>query len=222
MSAEDVEKEASDEQVAVNEMSDAAPSGTSQEVEEVQIPRWYTLKCQVNREDSAKRELLRNVALAGLAEKVPEVVVPAEVVVEWRNGKKYERKRKLFPGYLLVQMILDPTTWSAVRGTRGVGDFAGAVDKEGWPLPMTDADVARITKKSEEPKQRMEIPYVVGDEIRITDGNFKDYEGEVVAINQEIGAVTVKTLFLGSETQMELEYWQVEKLEAGNNDSQRV
>lgn len=185
--------------------------------EEEQKPVWYILKVQVNREDTVKRDLDRRIRLAGLERYFEETLVPIERVVEMKNGRKREIKRKLFPGYLMAKMILNDETWFLVRETSGVGDFTGVMGKNGRPLPMTDADVAKILKPeiaaTEETQPKLQIPYSLGDRVKINEGTFKDIEGEVSAIDETVGRVTVIITIFNRSTPVELEYWQVEKAE---------
>ncbi|MBR4835315.1 MAG: transcription termination/antitermination factor NusG [Thermoguttaceae bacterium] len=176
-------------------------------------PEWYILKIQVNREDAVKKTLDRRIKLSGLEQYFEQTLVPTETVVEMKNGKRREMKRKLYPGYLLVKMILNDETWFLVRETTGVGDFTGAGGK---PLPMTQKDVDRILRTeraADEERPKLEIPYRVGDRVKINDGTFKDIEGEVNKIDELAGRVTVIISIFSRSTPVELEYWQVEKAE---------
>ncbi len=185
----------------------------NQTPEEAPKPEWYILKIQVNREDAVKKTLDRRIKLSGLEQYFEQTLVPTETVVEMKNGKRREMKRKLYPGYLLVKMILNDETWFLVRETTGVGDFTGAGGK---PLPMTQKDVDRILRTeraTDEERPKLEIPYRVGDRVKINDGMFKDIEGEVNKIDELAGRVTVIISIFSRSTPVELEYWQVEKAE---------
>lgn len=183
-----------------------------------QTPQWYILKCQVNREDRVKRELDRRIQVAGLGmgpgEKglVEEVYVPVEKVKEFgKNGKQREVKHKLYPGYIMVKMILNNDTWFLMRETNGVGDFAGT---SGRPMPAKEEDVKRLLSTREgaaETAPRVDVPYAVGDRIKIVDGPFIDTEGEVSDVDVVAGTVTVNVKMFGGDTPVNLEYWQVEK-----------
>ncbi len=182
-----------------------------------QTPQWYILKCQVNREDRVKRELDRRIQLANLGDVIEEVYVPVERVKEFgKNGKQREVKRKLYPGYILVKMILNNDTWFLMRETNGVGDFAGT---SGKPMPAREEDVKRLLSfrgEQEAVKTRVEIPYVVDDHVKIKEGPFKDTEGEVAAVDAVAGMVTVNVKMFGKDTPVQLEYWQVEKANGEN------
>jgi transcription termination/antitermination protein NusG len=171
---------------------------------------WYILKVQSNREESIREGLLRRVAIAGLGTYFGDVIIPTEKVAEFRGGKKREIKRKLYPGYLVVQMEINEDTWFLVRETPGIGDFTGA---SGHPSPMLPHEVARIIAKKETPTgeaPKLRIGFSVGDRVKITEGTFENFEGEVENIDEASGRVTVMINIFGRSTPVELEYWQIE------------
>jgi len=186
---------------------------SGQEDQELQ---WYTLKVQVNREDHVQRELTRRVERYGLGKYIEQILVPVEHFAEIKNGRKRELKRKMFPGYLLVRMILNEETWFLMRETPGVGDFTGA---SGRPLPMSQADIDKFLKLSTQEKEsqpKLEIPFQIGESVKIIEGAFIDNVGEVSAVDVLAGRVTVNVQVMrGSKpVEMVLEYWQIEKVEA--------
>lgn len=173
---------------------------------------WYILKVQVNREDSIKDNLVRRIKMTGLERFFDEILVPTEKVTTVKNGKKRVTKRKLYPGYLMVNMEINDETWFLVRETSGIGDFTGAAGK---PVPMLPHEVQRILQSEkadtgEAPK--LKVPYEVGDMVKITDGTFKETEGEVASIDTATGRITVNITIFARTTPIELEYWQVEKV----------
>jgi transcription termination/antitermination protein NusG len=171
---------------------------------------WYILKVQSNREESIREGLLRRVGIAGLDKYFGDVIVPTEKVAEFRGGKKREVKRKLYPGYLVVQMEINEDTWFLVRETPGIGDFTGA---SGHPSPMLPHEIARILAKKEKPggpAPELQIGFSVGDRVKITEGTFENFEGEVETIDKASGRVTVMINIFGRSTPVELEYWQIE------------
>ncbi|MBN2473697.1 MAG: transcription termination/antitermination factor NusG [Pirellulales bacterium] len=171
---------------------------------------WYILKVQSNREDSIRDGLLRRVAIAGLERYFAEVIVPTEKVTEFKGGKKRVSKRKLYPGYLVVNMEINDDTWFLVRETPGIGDFTGAA---GHPTPMLPHEVSRIVAKQEEKSEKapkLKIGFSPGDQVKINEGTFENFEGEVEAIDETNGRVTVMINIFGRSTPVELEYWQIE------------
>jgi transcriptional antiterminator NusG len=173
---------------------------------------WYIVKVQSNREESVKQALLRRVRIAGLEGFFGEVIVPTEKVVEFRGGKKRPVNRKLYPGYIVVHMELNEDTWFLVRETPGIGDFTGSAGK---PTPMLPHEVERIVAKSEEKADeapKLKIAFNIGDRVKINEGTFDNFEGEVESIDQANGRVTVMINIFGRSTPVQLEYWQVEPM----------
>jgi transcriptional antiterminator NusG len=178
-------------------------------------PQWYILKVAFNREDSIREALEKRIKLSSLKEYFGEILVPTEDVVEFtRAGKKRIVKRKLYPGYLMIQMIINDDTWFLVRETPGIGDFTGTYGK---PTPMTDADVERIIKLvhpdvDQEQGPKTSIPFRPGDRVRVKEGNFQSLEGDVDRIDEANGRVTVIINIFGRSTPVELDHWQIESL----------
>ncbi len=173
---------------------------------------WYILKVQSNREESIRDGLMRRVKIAGLEHFFDEVIVPTEMVTEFKNGKKRVVKRKLYPGYLVVHMTINDDTWFLVRDTPGIGDFTGA---GGHPVPMQAHEVARLLAKQEEKSTeapKLKIGFKTGDRVKINEGTFENFEGDVDSIDEANGRVTVMINIFGRSTPVELEYWQVESI----------
>ncbi len=173
---------------------------------------WYILKVQSNREESIREGLLRRVAIAGLDYFFGDAIVPTEKVTEFKGGKKKVIKRKLYPGYLVVHMEINDDTWFLVRETPGIGDFTGAA---GRPSPMLPHEVSRIVAKQEEKSEKapkLKIAFREGDRVKINEGTFENFEGEVDSIDETNGRVTVMINIFGRSTPVELEYWQIETL----------
>ncbi|MFM8635609.1 MAG: transcription termination/antitermination protein NusG [Planctomycetia bacterium] len=171
---------------------------------------WYILKVQSNREDSIRETLLRRISMQGMGKWFGEVVVPKEQVTEFKSGKKRVVWRKLYPGYILVNMILNDETWYLVRETGGIGDFTGSA---GRPSPMLPQDVAKLLNKTEEKTAeapRLKIAFKKGDRVKINEGTFENFEGEVEAIDEANGRVTVMLSIFGRSTPVDIEYWQIE------------
>lgn len=175
---------------------------------------WYILKVQVNREDSIKDALWRRVKMNGLERWFKEIIVPTEDVVEFtKTGKRRVVKKKLYPGYILVNMAVSDESWFIVRETGGIGDFTGSAGK---PTPMEPKDVERILRSSkvlpeeEGSDLKTAIPFKTGDRVRVKEGYFQNFEGDVHAIDQTHGRVTVMINIFGRATPVEIEHWQIE------------
>ncbi len=201
--AEAEEEEAGDE--AVGEVDDA-------EVDDENKMDWYILKVQSNREKSITAALKRKIAVEGIEEYFGDIVVPVEKVTEFKNGKKRVVQRKLYPGYIVVHMCINDDTWFAIRETSGIGDFTGSGGK---PTPMLPHEVARILHQDEEETEetpKLNISFAVGDSVKVKEGNFESFEGDVHEIDEHSGRVTVMINIFGRSTPVELEYWQVEQV----------
>ncbi len=174
--------------------------------------QWYVLKVQTNREKSIRDSLVRRIKREGLDQQFGEVIIPTEKVVDTKGGKKRVSERKLYPGYLMVQMILNDDTWYLIRDTSGVGDFTGAAGK---PIPMQEHEIHRMLgleeTKDEEPA-KIKIEFATGDVVKIKEGTFESFEGSIEAVDEASGKITVLIEIFGRSTPVELEYWQVESV----------
>lgn len=173
---------------------------------------WYILKVQSNREDSIRDALDRRIKIHGLQDYFGEIIVPVEMVSEFKNGKKKIVKRKLYPGYIVVRMEITEETWFLVRETPGIGDFTGSGGK---PSPMLAHEVNKILAKQEEKTDeapKLKIRFVKGDRVKITEGTFENFEGDVDSIDEANGRVTVMINIFGRSTPVELEYWQIDSV----------
>lgn len=176
---------------------------------------WYILKVAFNREDSIADALRKRVNMEGMTEDIGEIVVPSEDVATFnRDGKRRISKRKLLPGYIMVYMRINDDTWFLVRETGGISDFTGAAGK---PMPMEPGDIERFINRplvddEEEVPIKIGIPFKVGDRVRVKEGNFENQEGDVDAVDEANGRITVIINIFGRSVPMELDHWQVEPL----------
>lgn len=187
------------------------------EPEEEVEKEWYILKVQVNRENSICDALNRRVKMHGLENLFGDILVPTEDIKEFtKTGKQRIVKRKLYPGYIVVHMAINDDTWFIVRETPGIGDFTGSAGK---PAALGASEIDRILKLSKpedadegEVKPRIGFPYKVGDRVRVNEGNFQSLEGDVDAIDESNGRITVILNMFGRATPVQLNHWQVEKI----------
>lgn len=175
--------------------------------------QWFVLKVQSNRERTIRDSLLKRIRLEGVSDKFGEIIIPTEKVAEkTKGGKKRVVERKLYPGYIMIQMILTDETWYLVRDTSGVGDFTGAAGK---PIAMSAEEIKRMlgleAAKEVEP-EKVKIEFSTGDVIKIKEGAFEGFEGTIDAIDTSSGKITVLIEIFGRSTQVELDYWQVERI----------
>jgi transcription termination/antitermination protein NusG len=177
--------------------------------------RWYVVRVQSGRENTVQTALTRRLKVAEKHEVVPRVLVPTETITELKGGKKRTRKRKLYPGYVLVEIEEEKgkvprEVWFLVRETAGVGDFVGP---HGQPEPLEDAEVSRLLtdmEKGEEKAPQVSISLKKGDSVKIKEGPLESFEGVVDEVIPAKGMVRVIVVIFGRATPVELEYWQVE------------
>jgi transcription termination/antitermination protein NusG len=192
-------------------MSDVVPPEEATQAASDPNLRWYVVRVQSGREESVKDGLLRRVNAAGLQTKITNVIVPTEKVTEIRSGRKTIREKKLYPGYIMIQMLQDKDAWFLVRETPGIGDFLGLKE----PIPMAEHEVNKMLVEqtgAEEEKPRIKIDFQKGDTVRVKEGAFENFDGIVEEINSQKGLVGITITIFGRATRVELEYWQVEKV----------
>jgi transcription termination/antitermination protein NusG len=194
--------------------ANAKPAVDAPEVEAAMD--WYILKVAFNREDSIADSLRKRVKMEGMESNFGDIVVPTEDVATFtRDGKRRVSKRKLLPGYIMVYMRINEDTWFLVRETSGISDFTGAAGK---PMPMDPNDVERFISRAVEDDEeedapiKTNIPFKVGDRVRVKEGNFENQEGDVDSVDQSNGRVTVIINIFDRSVPMELDHWQVEPI----------
>ena len=173
--------------------------------------RWYVVHAYSGMEKAVERNILERIARAGMEAKFGRILVPMEEVVEVKNGQKKTTERKFFPGYVLVEMIMDDDTWHLVKHTNKVTGFVGGAKNR--PAPISEAEVMKIVNQMQEgtEKPRHKIEFVVGEFVRVKDGPFTDFNGSVEDVNYEKSKVRVSVTIFGRSTPVELEFSQIEK-----------
>ena len=173
---------------------------------------WYIVQTYSGYENKVKKSLEQRVQQMDMGDRVFEVVIPTEDEIEIRDGQRKTVSRKLFPGYILVQMLMDDDSWYVVRNTPGVTGFAGASsDERARPPALEDEEVARILRQMDTGTPRINVGFAVGEAVRVIDGPFIDFVGQVDEINLDKGKVRVMVSMFGRETPVELDFLQVEK-----------
>ena len=174
------------------------------------MKQWYVLRVQTNREESVRDGLLTRVRAAGLEEQISSVLVPTETVSEIKAGKKVTSEHKIYPGYLFVEMDLTEEALAMVKNCPGIGDFLGS---GGLAVPLSDKEVEKVTAEAEskEDAPTIKIDFESGDNVKISEGAFKNFDGVVEEVLHEKGLLRVAVTIFGRPTPVELEYWQVEK-----------
>lgn len=171
--------------------------------------KWYVVHTQSGFETKAKEALEQRIKSLGLEEKIFEIVIPMRDVVVLKKGKKKNVKEKVFPGYLLIKMILDEDSWLVVRTTQGITGFIGAGNK---PTPISEKEVEAIRKFVEQEQPKFKAKFSVGEAVKVTDGPFADFIGSIEAIDEARGKVRVLISIFGRETPVELDFLQIAKL----------
>ncbi len=183
----------------------------TEEVMTEQVKRWYVIQAYSGYENHVVKAMRQQIEQKGLESSFGEIIVPTEEVVEMRAGKKRKSQRKLFPGYVLVQMEMNDLTWHLVKNVSQVLGFIGGTAEK--PAPITDAEADKILQRLEEGenKPRPKILFEPGEMVRVIDGPFADFNGVVEDVNYEKNRLRVSVLIFGRSTPVELEFGQVEK-----------
>ena len=179
--------------------------------------RFFTLRVASNKEDRVREALERKKKIEGLETTVGRIVVPSERVRTKKEGKIRDSDRKLYPGYVFIELELDSNgmipekVWFMIKETEGVGDFIGS---NGKPTPMSPKDQAKMLEEAERPEEAasLKTDYKKGDKVKVTNGPFENFEGEVDEIIPDKGMVRIVTTIFGRPTPLELETWQIEKI----------
>jgi transcriptional antiterminator NusG len=194
-------------------MADIAPSVKKEVLDETrpseEDARWYSIHTYAGYENAVERNLKQRIESLGMENKIFEVIVPTEKKIRVKGGKRIVEEEKIYPGYILVRMVVDDDSWFVVRNTPRVTGFVGSGNT---PVPMDIAEVNSLMKRmtADAPKHRIDL--VKDDPVVIADGPFKDLEGKVGDIDEERGKVKVMVSMFGRETPVELDFLQVRKL----------
>ena len=172
--------------------------------------RWYAVHTYAGYEDAVSRYLKQRVESMFMADKIFNIVVPKETKIKVKSGKRYKVEEKTFPGYVLVEMILDHDSWSVVRNTPRVTGFVGSDSTT--PTPLSEEEVKSLLSKMSGEDTKYTIDIKVGEIVKITDGPFKEQEGKVADIDEEHGKVKVLVPIFGRDTLLELDSLQVQKI----------
>jgi transcriptional antiterminator NusG len=173
--------------------------------------RWYVVHAYAGMEKAAERNIIERVQRAGMQHKFGRILVPTEEVVEIKNGVKRTTERKFFPGYVLVEMVMDDDTWHLVKNTSKVTGFVGGARNR--PTPISEEEVQKILGQMQEgaEKPRHKVEFEVGELVRVKEGPFADFNGTVEEVNYEKNKLRVSVTIFGRATPVELEFNQVEK-----------
>lgn len=177
------------------------------------MKQWYVVHTQAGMENKVRENIQSTVRSSGMEERITQVLIPTEEVVEIRDGKRSISTQKMFPNYVIVEMDYDDDTWALIKNTPGVTGFVGPGRK---PVPLSEDEVKNILShmNETEDKPRPKIVFEIGESVKVIDGPFFNFTGYVAEINEERGRLKVMVDILGRSTPVELDFLQVEKIES--------
>ncbi len=188
---------------------DQLPDESAAEVADEAKPQWYVVHCYSGYENKVKKNLEHRAESMGMTNYILEVIVPTEEQIELRDGQRRVVERRIYPGYVLVQMILDEESWYVVRNTPGVTGFVGIGNK---PTPLRQDEVDRIMRRMEAEEPVAQVKVKVGDKVRVVEGSFTDFHGTVEEVYPDKGKARVLVSFFNRETPIEVDLLQIERL----------
>jgi transcription termination/antitermination protein NusG len=199
--------------VAASRSSASADLGSEEDLEQVlegasDQRSWYVIHCYSGYENKVRYNLEQRIETMGMKDRIFDVVIPTQEEIEVKDGKRRVVERHVFPGYVLVNMILSEESWYVVRNTPGVTGFVGMGNQ---PTALRPEEVSQILKRMEAEAPHVKVTFKVGERVRIVDGPFNDFRGSVAEIDMERSKVRVMVNFFGRETPVELDFLQVEK-----------
>ncbi|PFN77931.1 transcription termination/antitermination protein NusG [Bacillus sp. AFS076308] len=173
---------------------------------------WYVVHTYSGYENKVKANLEKRVESMGMADKIFRVVVPEEEETEIKNGKKKVVKRKVFPGYVLVELVMTDDSWYVVRNTPGVTGFVGSAGSGSKPTPLLPEEVTVLLKRMGVEEKRVDIDYEIGETVRVKEGPFANFTGSVEEMDKDRAKLKVLVNMFGRDTPVELDFTQIEKL----------
>jgi transcriptional antiterminator NusG len=187
-----------------SELHSSTPSAASM--------RWYVVHAYSGMEKAVERNLRERIDRSGMGDKFGRILVPTEEVVEMKNGKKAVTERRFFPGYVLVEMVMDDDSWHLVKNTSKVTGFVGGAKNR--PVPISEDEVMKIVSQMQEgtDKPRPKVEWEVGEVVRVKEGPFTDFNGSIEEVNYDKSKLRVSVTIFGRATPVELDFHQVEKV----------
>jgi len=171
--------------------------------------KWYIVHTYSGHENKVKVNLEKRIEYMNMADKIFRVEVPQKTITKIKDGKKQDREEKIFPGYVLVEMIMDDDSWYVVRHTAGVTKFVGSAKK---PIPAKDSEIKRIIHRTQSQSNKIELDVKVGDKVRIVSGPFSEFIGDIIEVYPDKSKLRAMVSIFGRETPVELEYKQIQKV----------
>jgi transcriptional antiterminator NusG len=171
--------------------------------------RWYIVHTYSGHENKVKVNLEKRIEYMNMGDKIFRIEVPQKTVTKMKDGKKTDREEKIFPGYVLVEMIMDDDSWYVVRHTAGVTKFVGSAKK---PIPAKESEIKRIIHKTQNQVSKIELDVKAGDKVRIISGPFSEFIGDITEVYPDKSKLRAMVSIFGRETPVELEYKQIQKI----------
>ncbi len=171
--------------------------------------RWYIVHTYSGHENKVKANLEKRIEYMNMADKIFRIEVPQKTITKMKDGKKTDREEKIFPGYVLVEMIMDDDSWYVVRHTAGVTKFVGSAKR---PIPAKDAEIKKIIHKTQNQVSKVELDVKAGDKVRIISGPFSEFIGDITEVYPDKSKLRAMVSIFGRETPVELEYKQIQKI----------
>ena len=203
------EEKTMEEQLNEDLLAEQAESQAEEEAKEAKKnqKRWYIVHTYSGYENKVKVNLEKRIEYTNMGDKIFRIEVPQKTVVQMKGGKKQEKEEKVFPGYVLVEMIMDEDSWYVVRHTSGVTKFVGSVKK---PIPVKESEIKRILHRTS--SEKVELDVKPGDKVRIISGPFADFDADIIEVYPDKSKLRANVSIFGRETPVELEYKQINKL----------
>jgi transcription termination/antitermination protein NusG len=190
-------------------LEDSSPEEPQGDDNDEAKPQWYVVHCYSGYENKVKKNLEHRIASMGMQSRIFETIVPTEEQVELKEGQRRIVERRIYPGYVLIKMVLDEESWYVVRNTPGVTGFVGIGTK---PTPLRQEEVDRIMRRMEAEEPVAQVKVKSGDRVRIVEGSFVDFNGVVDEVYPDKGKARVLVSFFNRETPIEVDLLQIERL----------
>ncbi len=205
------EEKTMEEQLNEDVLAEQAEAQAEEEAKEAKKSqkRWYIVHTYSGYENKVKVNLEKRIEYMNMGDKIFRIEVPQKTVVQMKGGKKQEKEEKVFPGYVLVEMIMDEDSWYVVRHTSGVTKFVGSVKK---PIPVKESEIKRILHRTSSQVEKVELDVKPGDKVRIISGPFADFDADIIEVYPDKSKLRANVSIFGRETPVELEYKQINKL----------
>ena len=191
------------------EVAETTDSSVTKKSSKKSEKRWYIVQTYSGYENKVKSNLEKRIEYMNMSDKIFRVEVPQKTVTQIKGGKKLEKDEKIFPGYVLVEMIMDEDSWYVVRHTAGVTRFTGSAKK---PIPAKDSEIKRIINRADSQVQKIELDVKVGDKVKIISGPFAEFIVDITEVYPDKSKLRASVSIFGRETPVELEYKQIQKI----------